>query len=77
MNILFIVKAKILEVIEWVLLIMSIIVVSIRVNKLWAHRPKLFQHMSFWWPFLNPHLTIHHSYIGVRLRWDNKSYISI
>ena len=32
-----------------------------------------FQHMWFWYPFLDPHPTIHHSNIGVRLRSHIKS----
>ena len=38
------------------------------VNKSCARSHISFKHMSFWCPFLDPHLTGHHPNIGVRFR---------
>ena len=38
-------------------------------NKFWARSPISFKHiMPFWCPFLDPHITTHHSNKGVCLR---------
>ena len=37
-------------------------------NHFWARSPVSFQHIPLWFPFLNLHITTHHSNKGVRLR---------
>ena len=71
MNILFVFKVKkILVFIKW-LHRSSPIMLTIKsrmVITFWAHSPICFERMSFWWPFLESHLTNYRSNIGVRLR---------
>ena len=71
MNFLFIIKVKvlILNKCSHKCFPIMLIIESIMVNNLWATSPISFKHVSFWYPFLKPHLIMHHSNIGVLWRW--------
>ena len=41
-------------------------------KKIWTRSSMSFKHMSFWGPFLDSHLTTHHSNAGVGFKMSNQ-----
>ena len=74
MNIIFMIKIKILMLVKWsywsppIMLPMELILVII----FWAGSPLSFEQMSFFYPFLEPHL----SYVYLNLSLINKDRIA-
>ena len=68
MNILVIMKVKILKLIKWShRSSQACWLLGILVSIFWGSTPIIFKHMSFWCPFFNPHLTTYHSNMGVHI----------
>ena len=72
MNILFTIKVKILVPMKWSsyrsLHLCWLLSLECSTYFEFVAKPLLIKHMSFWYPFLEPHLTMYHSNIGVWLR---------
>ena len=69
MNILFMIKVKILMFVKWSYRSPLITqTMEPRMNKIfWAHNPISFKHISVWCPFWDLHLTTHHSNVGAHI----------
>ena len=77
MNVILISKVKRLFLIEWLYRssqLYGLLSLEWLTNSFWAHRPISFKNMMlFCVLFLDPHLTTHHSNIGVYLIWVTES----
>lgn len=70
-NIVFNIKVKIVQVIEWPYRSSHIMftITSTLINKFWTYNSIPLQHMSFWCPLFKSHPTIHHPNLGIPLEW--------